>query len=43
MIFSVTYYLELHISMSFYYWYVVYEVKILMFYDAETTILTFVG
>ena len=45
MLFSVTYYLELHIPISFYYWVkmVLYQVKMLMSYNVQTTNIAFVG
>ena len=49
MIFSVMYYLELHNTISFYYWFYLLfkkklaQVKLLMFYNVQPTNLTFVG
>ena len=43
-VFSVTYYLELHMLYILLLMYIfIYEVKMLMFYNVQTTTLTFVG
>ena len=43
MIFSVTYYLDLHNAISFIVVIIFYQVKLSMFYNVQTTNLTFVG
>ena len=43
MIFSVTYYSGMHGTINFYYWDFFYQVKLSIFYNVQTTNLTFVG
>ena len=43
MIFNVTYYSELHIPIYFSINVIIYQVKMLMLYDVQTTNSTFVG